>query len=378
MKKIFFLLAFFIFFAQAVFAQTVFTSDQYGNLKRNFTTTDTVFIGPTETNITTNSSVAVWIVNDSNSWANQTNLTDVRGSYTNISVNGSGFIDGPHAIWSLPNIVGNYDMVVDANQNGVYDYGTDYVFDLNVTGFQVIAPQVPTLLAVVGENNTSNYNYTIPSNTSDLVMLQLKLTTGNIEGVNLNSLSLIASGSGDDSTGVGAVKLYAVLNGSGIFDSSATLLGFAQYVHDNGAAVISITTPAAGYTIPANTTAYFLIVYSMKNNSLNGDTYAFYLASISATGTTSGNAAAVSGLPINSAVTTVFVAGETTTTTTSSSSSTTEVTTSSTTSKGLFANSANYFWIYVAGGVSAFILAMFVFLYYRAARPYQYEFKPQA
>jgi len=377
MKKILFFIAFFATIAQAVFAANVFTSLANGTIMQSFYTNETVYLAPTAVNITTNStSVRVYIVNDSNSWTNQTNLTDVSGGYKSFTTNSSGFLTTANSLWAPANTVGNYDVVIDVNSNGVYDQGIDFVFDSSTTGFVVLPIPAPTLTVAIGENNTANHVYSIPSNNTEVIMLQMKMSAGTYENVNLTSLSLIASGSGDDSKGISVVEFIADLNGNGVYDSGENLLAGTKYLRDNGALQLDIP---GGYVIPANTTSYFLIIYKMTNSSLNGDMYSFQLASVSGQGATSGTAAKVSGYPLNSVVTTVSLAGATSTTTTSSITTTATATTSSTTSStlGSIGSSSNFFWVYVAGGVSAVLIILFVVLYLRASRPpVQYEFKP--
>ena len=69
---------------------------------------------------------------------------DVTGSVETVSVVGGDV--GPVLVWHAPLVVGEYDIVIDANQNGVYDTSTDGL-DSGSPGFVVIdrscCPSVP-------------------------------------------------------------------------------------------------------------------------------------------------------------------------------------------------------------------------------------------
>jgi hypothetical protein len=380
MRKIFFLIAFFLSFGQIAFAYTVFTSDINGSLKQQFYPTDIVYLAPSTTNITVNSTgVTVYIVYDSNSWTNQTALVDVSGSgYKNLTTNATGYLNTTTAIWASSQRTGNYNVVVDVNQNGVYDQGIDVVFNPSLTGFVIVAPPSPTFTVSVGENNPASHNFTIPSSNNDNVMMQVKMTAGSFEDVKITSMSLIGNGTGDDSKGISAIKLVLDSNANGVYDSTENLVGSGKYMRDNGIAQVTVYD---GYNIPLNSTTYFLIVYTMSNASSDGDTYSFQLASVEGVGVYNGAEAKETGTPINSAITTISTTLSTTNTTTANSTITTTstlttaanvTTATSTASKGL----SSYKWIYIAAGVSATIIIFFLVFWLRTTRAVQHEYKP--
>lgn len=377
MKKILFFLAFFFSFAQIVLAANIFTSDSSGTQKTIFYTNETVYLAPTAINVTTNSTtVRVYVMQAATTWNNQTNLTHVSGTYKVFTTNSSGYLITTNIIWPATLTVGNYDVVIDVNSNGVYDKNIDFVFDSSGVGFQVIAVPGPTLTISVGENSTANHTYTNQSNSTENVMLQIKASAGSFENVRLNDISLIAIGSGDDTTGISMVKLILDANNDGKYNSSEIVLGAGKFIRDNGFLDISVINPQTGYAVPANSTVYFLVVYTMTNKSLNGDTYYFQLASATATGASSGTSAKITGLPIYSAVKTISLASATNATTTSTTTSSAIQTTTTSLSTNKNENQPRFFWIYLAAGVSAAVIIFFVILYLRASRPYQYEFKP--
>ena len=64
---------------------------------------------------------------------------DVTGAVETVSVN-NGDID-PVLVWHAPLTTGRYDIVIDANQNGVYDASIDGL-DSGSPGF-VVVPETP-------------------------------------------------------------------------------------------------------------------------------------------------------------------------------------------------------------------------------------------
>lgn len=372
MKKIIFWIAFLFSFAHVVFAANVFTSDSNGTLKTIFYPNDTVYLAPTATNITTNSTnVSVYIVADSNSWSNQTVLHDVTSTgFKNFTTNATGFLNTTNAIW-LPILnVGNYDVVIDVNGNGIYDGGIDFVFDPTVTGFQVVPLPAPTLDIAVGENNTVNKTVTLPTSSPQTVMMQIKMTAGNSEAVSLTSMSLWAMGSGDSSKGISLVTLVQDLNQNGVYDPGEPVLAGSKYFNA-GIATLDLSTPQH---ILAGQSIYFLIVYTLTNSSKNGDTYGFQIITAQATGDTTGDIVNAN-TQINSPILTISstISASTTTTAQTQTPTISQTSTTTATPASVF---TNYFWIFVAGAISITVIIFFVILYTRASRPYEYEYKP--
>ena len=113
-------------------------TDSAGTGKDAYTTGEVVYA--TGSGFAPNTYVDVYIVGDL-AWADgmaippdvspdgvDTMLTDPTGNL------------GPTPVWIPPLTPGEYDMVFDANQNGVYDAATDVVDDPNHPGFVIQAP----------------------------------------------------------------------------------------------------------------------------------------------------------------------------------------------------------------------------------------------
>ena len=102
--------------------------------------------------------------------------TDVTGSVEIVSVV-NGDID-PVIVWNAPLVIGEYDIVIDANQDGVYDASTDGL-DSGSPGFVVIdmqcCPSVP-----VGPDTTESVPTISPIGTAILIGLFGILAVGRI------------------------------------------------------------------------------------------------------------------------------------------------------------------------------------------------------
>ncbi|MEA3323787.1 MAG: hypothetical protein U9Q37_01435 [Euryarchaeota archaeon] len=67
--------------------------------------------------------------------------SDITGAVETVSVNSDSI--APVLVWHVPLVVGEYDIVIDANRNRVYDASTDGL-DSGSPGFVVIdMPPVP-------------------------------------------------------------------------------------------------------------------------------------------------------------------------------------------------------------------------------------------
>ena len=85
--------------------------------------------------------VDIYIVRDHYWYDGNPIPSDVTGSVETVpAVNGAV---GPVLVWHAPLVIGEYDIVIDANQNGIYDVSTDGL-DSGLSGFVVIGmPSAP-------------------------------------------------------------------------------------------------------------------------------------------------------------------------------------------------------------------------------------------
>jgi N-acetylneuraminic acid mutarotase/uncharacterized protein (DUF2141 family) len=106
--------------------------------------------------------------------------------------------------------------------------------------------------------------------------------------VNVTSVTVRASGSGNDALGVSAVKLFRDTNGNGVVDTGEVQLGSSQtYAADNGSATFS----GLSLQVAANSRENLLVTQDFAGNALAGQTFAASIAtgdSVVARGVTSG------------------------------------------------------------------------------------------
>ncbi|MDH7602491.1 MAG: S8 family serine peptidase [Armatimonadota bacterium] len=132
-------------------------------------------------------------------------------------------------------------------------------------------------------------------------MLQFRLTAqGGLppENIRLKSVSLSASGGGDDLADVASVDLWIDVNSDGIVQNPGDIhLANGTYSADNGYVKLA---PAVGYILPSGLPVYFLVSYTMSGTGNVGDTYKFELVDIDSAGLMSGARAGILGLSIES------------------------------------------------------------------------------
>ena len=113
------------------------SSDSLGNPKDTFVPGEMVYV----TVPATGQTVTLYIVADQTIWNEGDSLTDVSDGVEILTLNpgpGTQIIQ----IWAPPLVVGQYDIVMDVDNDGVFDTGQDLVDSMLITGFSVI-PEVP-------------------------------------------------------------------------------------------------------------------------------------------------------------------------------------------------------------------------------------------
>jgi len=100
---------------------------------------------------------------------------------------------------------------------------------------------------------------------SDVVMLQLKVTAGNAEGINLTSLTIAASGSLNDATDITSVELYHDVNNNGALDTAEIAsyqIDTDTYSVNNGTIIFDLT----GRNLSAGQSENWLVVYDLASS----------------------------------------------------------------------------------------------------------------
>lgn len=118
-------------------AISIWSSDFLGDPKDVFLPSETVYV----TVPATGQTVTLYVVADQATWNDGDSLTDVSDGVETLTLN-----PGPGTqtiqIWAPPLVAGNYDIVMDWDNDGVFDAGLDLVDSVLITGFTVI-PEVP-------------------------------------------------------------------------------------------------------------------------------------------------------------------------------------------------------------------------------------------
>lgn len=112
----------------------IWSSDDAGNEKNTFDTSDTLYATVPGTGQT----VRLYVVADQSNWTNGDTLTDVSGDgyeELTLSTNDTEVVK----LWDPPLTLGDYDIVEDINRNGVYDEGTDTVDSAILVGARVLS-----------------------------------------------------------------------------------------------------------------------------------------------------------------------------------------------------------------------------------------------
>ncbi len=125
--------------------QTIESCDAQGNVKNTFDVSESVYVFGS--GFPASSTFDIHIVQDVSSWTALNGMpipTPVSTDVHSISSNSSGHISVT-LLWSSPTL-GNYDIIVDVNRNGIYDAGIDAVDsdDVMTAGVNVV-PELTVL-----------------------------------------------------------------------------------------------------------------------------------------------------------------------------------------------------------------------------------------
>jgi len=357
-------MVFFLLFASSVAAEIngIWTADINGTSKRSFTTLEIVYAAGNISSV--NSQILLCAVNDTATWTNGTRINDTTGSCKATTTNSTGYF--LQLVWADPK-VGSYDLVADVNRDGYYETDTDYIWNTTTTGFVVTAASKPTLAVALGPNTPSSHSCNAANLTdcNNNVMIQLKLSADSYDDINFTSVSLVASGTGDDKTNIKHVLLVEDINNTGKYSAGENIFADYKFFADNGTLILSFN----GYKINKSTSSYFKIIYDFVNGSA-GDTYTFQVIAVSAKGITNGQIPTISGLPINSATKTMTSATTTVATTTTAAAKNTSTIPTTTTANPIENMFSDYIWIILVAVVAgAAVAAIYLILKRRKKTP---------
>lgn len=153
-----------------------------------------------------------------------------------------------------------------------------------VRGAVITIVEKGTLAAQAGSHNPPDGGAL--AGATNMPVLQLELQVGAIEDVIINSLTVHATGTTDDSTDITRVRVYKDADGDGGVGAGDTELASGQYSVDDGGLIFG----SVGLVIVAGQTANLLITYDVAATAQSGSTFGTYIANaveIGATGAVS-------------------------------------------------------------------------------------------
>gem|GEM_PF-2445601 len=129
-------------------------------------------------------------------------------------------------------------------------------------------------------------------------MISLKATAGLGDDVLWQSVTLSASGFGNDSVDISSVSAWLDNNNDGKVDAGDSMIGLDAYPTDDGYLMLYFTDPP---TVTAGSSVNVLIAYSMSGAGTPGSDYETSVIDAYASGVRFGGDAQIGGLPIDSA-----------------------------------------------------------------------------
>lgn len=124
---------------------TLISADSGGSSKDDFKAGDTVFA---RAKTVSSSNVNLYVTSNYN-WQGGESLSDVSGGFETVIADSAGYIPVT-PIWTPGSgDVGDYDIVLDENQNGILD-SNDLVDSVFEVGFSVEIPEFATIAIPVG------------------------------------------------------------------------------------------------------------------------------------------------------------------------------------------------------------------------------------
>jgi len=142
-------------------------------------------------------------------------------------------------------------------------------------------------------------------------MLQLQLSAGATEDVDISSVTFSTSGSANESEDITSAALYLDVNNNGGYDlglDSQIGSTISSFLDNDGDLVFGSLIE----TIAAGSSENWIVVYNLNDNALDPETFRVYLNSnsdVDADGTTSGSPITPSGAPVQGNIMTVSDVG---------------------------------------------------------------------
>jgi hypothetical protein len=129
----------------------------------------------------------------------------------------------------------------------------------------------------------------------DVPMLHMKFTAGSFESVQVQSIAVHSSGTGEEMIGIANVELWHDLDGDGVIDPSDVQVGTGTFPAEDGLVTFDTTSEAP---VPAGGTDWYLVVCDFSDQALTSHTFQFLVSpgtDVTSEGVTTTNAIAVAG-----------------------------------------------------------------------------------
>lgn len=234
--------------------------------------------------------VEAFVVDHRSSWKDDTVLVDRSDSIETLYVDNEGEVTLTR-VWPSRLETGEYDIVLNLDDDNEFDEEEDCVTDK----FQVINRGAGS--ASVGNRSPDeDFEWSVRVGNPFVVLLQIRLRAEDLEDLTLTSITLDASGTGDDRKTLLDVIVAEDRGNDGRYEEGRdTILGSGTYKRDNDDLELDLD-----YTIQAGDTKHILVVYLMGKDLRDDKTYSVEVRRIEAEGVLSGDDMLFSGLPIES------------------------------------------------------------------------------
>jgi len=296
MKTVALLSVFFIFPILAFGANDIQSTNSSGIARNSFEDFENIYVGG-ECTAAADRDVDIYIVDNESSWSSGDDLDDVSGKVEETEADGDGVIKNVR-IWNDPLEPGEYDIVLDANQNGRYDSQTDCIDGQKGRGFTVEEPDA----RVEVTSDRENFDWVIDESDRKHLMLALEIETDGVERVRISEFEIQASGTGNERQ-LNDIEIYLDSDEDARYDKDDELMGSAIFEEEDERISIEFDE---SYLMKRNSVESFFIVYNVTPSLMNeGETYQVTLRDIDIVGAISDDRLDIIGLSLKSGITTV-------------------------------------------------------------------------
>jgi len=286
-------------------------------------TVDSIQIAPSGSGDDSSEIFQARIYIDENGNGRYDSLETLYGDYTYASDDSPAIITGSYAIASNTMayflVVYDFDLTAVVGSNFQAAVAATNHIQAHDVSLSSVSPKGPVPLegAIITVAEKGSLHITKGSkNPADgdaiagndnVPVIQLEFEADVLEDVMINSLTLHASGTANDTADISQVRLYKDADNDGEVSSGDTELSSNSFASDNGTAAFSV----AGFVVPAGQKANMLVSIDIPATALNSSSFQTYIDSnieIGATGILSSLTIDASGIfPIDSGLFTVRV-----------------------------------------------------------------------